>query len=226
MDVAALSKLTTSIHADILVGTLWGVAGEPAVDPIDGRCFRCEGATKDTTTEVISQKDIASLSVEADERVVPSGIATLLDHKTEINRQSLITRRRSHRGSKSFRCLAEFGSKAYGTPFKLGWDLELWHPFYETMHFRQPTKVDVPEALVPQHSQSRTTQGAHGIRFRRDRRGEFREVNVAVQERWALGKEIFQVIVRMTWMVHVKLGGDNGIETCRSHPLSKNVAVR
>ena len=191
MDVAALSELTTSIHADILVGTLWGVAGEPAVDPIDGRCFRCKGATKDSTTEVISQKDIASLSVEADERVVPSGIATLLDHKTEINRQSLITRRRSHRGSKSFRCLAEFGSKAYGTPFKLGWDLELRHPFYETMHFRQPTKVDVPEALVPQHSQSRTTQGAHGIRFRRDRRGEFREVNVAVQERWALGKEIF-----------------------------------
>jgi hypothetical protein len=149
MDVATLSELTASIHADILVGTLWRVAGEPAVDPIDWRCFRCKGATKDSTTEVISQKDIARFAVEADERVVPSGIATLLDHKTKINRQTLIARRCSHRSSNSFRCLAEFGSKAYGTPFKLGWDLELRHPFYETMHFRQPAKVDVPETLVP-----------------------------------------------------------------------------
>jgi hypothetical protein len=171
MDVTALSELTTSIHADILVGTLWGVACEPTVDPIDGRCFRCEGATKDSATEVIGKKDVASLAVEADECVMSSRVATLLDHKTEVNRQSLIARRCSHRSSDSFWCLAKFGRKAYGAFFYLGWDLEWRHPFYEAMHFRQPTKVDVPEALMPQHSQSRTTQGAHDILFRGDLRG-------------------------------------------------------
>jgi hypothetical protein len=70
MDVATLSELTTSIHADILVGALWRVAGEPAVDPVDGRCLRCEGAAKNPATVVIGQENIARFAIEADESVV------------------------------------------------------------------------------------------------------------------------------------------------------------
>ncbi len=55
VDIAAFSKLAASIHADILVGALWIVAGKPAVDPIDRRGFRRESATKNSATEVVSQ---------------------------------------------------------------------------------------------------------------------------------------------------------------------------
>ncbi len=55
VDVVAFSKLAASIHADILVGALWRVAGEPAVDPIGRRGFRCGGATENPATDVVSQ---------------------------------------------------------------------------------------------------------------------------------------------------------------------------
>ena len=47
-------------------------------------------------------------------------------------------------------------------PFELGRDFELWHSFYEPMHFRQMTEIDVLKALMPQHLQSWTVQGSHG----------------------------------------------------------------
>ena len=86
VDVAAFAELAASIHADILVGTLRSIAGEPAVDPIDRRGFRCEGATENTTTEVVSQQHIARLAVEADKGVVSYRIATLLDHESKVDR--------------------------------------------------------------------------------------------------------------------------------------------
>ena len=70
MDVAALSELTTSVHTEVLVGTLWRVSGEPAVNLINGRCLHCKGAAKNPATEVIGQEDIARLAVEANKSVV------------------------------------------------------------------------------------------------------------------------------------------------------------
>lgn len=86
VDVAAFPKLPASIHADIFVGALWRVAGEPAVDPIDRRGFRGEGATEDPTTKVVGQQNIARFAVEADESVVSCRISALLDHESKVDR--------------------------------------------------------------------------------------------------------------------------------------------
>jgi len=135
VDVAAFPKLPASIHADIFVGALWRVAGEPAVDPINRRGFRGEGATEDPTTKVVGQQNIARFAIEADESVVSSRVPTLLDHESKVDRKALIACRRSHRCLRSFWSLSKFGGKANGTSFELGRECEFGHPFYKTMHF-------------------------------------------------------------------------------------------
>jgi hypothetical protein len=149
VDVSTFAEFTASIHANIFVETFWSVAGEPAVDPIDRRGLRCESTTKDPPTEVVGQQDIAGFAVHANKSIVPNCVPTLLDHETEVDGQTLVACRCSHGGFCSCWDLAEFRGETNGASFYFGWDLEMWHPFYKTVHLRQPTKINMPEALVP-----------------------------------------------------------------------------
>jgi hypothetical protein len=63
MDVAAFSEFTTSIHANVLIRAIWGIAGKPAVDPIDGRSLCRKSTAKDPATEVVGQQNIAGFAV-------------------------------------------------------------------------------------------------------------------------------------------------------------------
>ncbi len=85
MNISALPELSSAVHANILVGALWGVTGKPAVDPVDRWGLGCEGAAEDSPTEMVGEEDIACLAVEADKIVVSGRIATLLKHEIEVD---------------------------------------------------------------------------------------------------------------------------------------------
>jgi hypothetical protein len=155
MDVPAFAKFASSVHAHVLVGALRRVARQPAVDPIDWWRFRCESSSENPATEMVGEKDVACFAVEANEVVVSFGIAALFNHEPKVNRQTLVARCRSHRGRLSGGRFAEFGGETYGAVFDFRRDRERWYaPFDKAMHFRQATKVEMPKALVPEHSQS------------------------------------------------------------------------
>jgi hypothetical protein len=85
VNISALPEFSSAVHANILVGALWGVTGKPAVDPVDRWSLGCEAAAKDPATEMVGEKDIAGFAVETDKIVVSGRIATLLDHETEVD---------------------------------------------------------------------------------------------------------------------------------------------
>lgn len=118
--VSTFTKLTASTHADILVVSLWGIAGTPAIVPIDGRSLRCECMSKDLTAEVIGEQSIARLAIKANKSLVSSQIATILDHETKVNRQTLlVARHHLHCGYGTCRHLADSGGKTNGAALKL-----------------------------------------------------------------------------------------------------------
>jgi hypothetical protein len=85
MNISALPEFSSAVHANILVGVLWGVTGKPTVDPVDRWGLGCEGAAEDSATEMVGEEDVACFAVEADKIVVSGRIATLLNHETEVN---------------------------------------------------------------------------------------------------------------------------------------------
>jgi hypothetical protein len=85
VNISALPEFSSAVHANILVGVLWGVTGKPTVDPVDRWGLGCEGAAEDSATEMVGEEDIAGFAVETDKIVVSGRIATLLDHETEVD---------------------------------------------------------------------------------------------------------------------------------------------
>ena len=142
MDVPALAEFASVVHAHVLVSALRRVARQPAVDPIDWWRFRDKSSSKNPATEMVGEKDVAGFAVEANEVVVPCGMAALLNHEPEVDRQTLVARCCSHRGRLSGGRFAEFGSETYGAVFDFRRDLERWYAFDKAMHFGQATKVD------------------------------------------------------------------------------------
>ena len=61
------------------------LACKPAVDPVDRWGLCCESAAEDSATEMVGEKNIACLAVEADKVVMAGGVATLLDHETKVD---------------------------------------------------------------------------------------------------------------------------------------------
>jgi hypothetical protein len=102
---------------------------------------------------MVGEKDVAGLAVESDEIVVSFGVAALLDHEPEVDRQALVARCCSHRSRLPGGSFSEFGGETYGTIFNFRRDLELRYAFNEAMHFREATEVEMSKALVPEHSQ-------------------------------------------------------------------------
>jgi hypothetical protein len=85
MDISALPDFSSTVHANVRVGALWGVTGKPAVDPVDRSGLGCEGAAEDSATEMVGEEDVACFAVETDKIVVSGRIATLLNHETEVD---------------------------------------------------------------------------------------------------------------------------------------------
>jgi hypothetical protein len=86
VNVAAFTKLTTTIHRNAFVRAGRGVAGKPLIEPVDGRSLSDKGAAKQATTEVVSKKDRTGLAVITNKQVIKAdGIAAFLDHEGKIN---------------------------------------------------------------------------------------------------------------------------------------------
>jgi hypothetical protein len=107
---------------------------------------------------MVGEKDVAGFAVEANKIVVSFGVAALLNHESEVDGQTLAARGRSHRSRFSGGCFSEFGSEADGAIFDFRRDLELRYAFDKAMHFREAAEVEMPKALVPEHSQCRASE--------------------------------------------------------------------
>jgi hypothetical protein len=59
------------------------------VEPINRRGFSGKGAAEDATTEVVGDQNVTSFSVETNQIIKTLRAFTLLDHESEINRESL-----------------------------------------------------------------------------------------------------------------------------------------
>ena len=85
------------------------------------------------------------------------GVEAFLDHVTEIDGKTLVASCRSHRCCSAGGRFSEFGREADWTVFDFCRDLELRHAFDKAMHFRESTKIEMSEALVPEHTQCRSS---------------------------------------------------------------------
>ena len=61
------------------------LACKPAVDPVDRWGLCCESAAEDSATEVVGEKNVACLAVEADKVVMSGGVTALLDHEPKVD---------------------------------------------------------------------------------------------------------------------------------------------
>jgi hypothetical protein len=134
VNVATFTEFSAVIHANIFVGTLGSVAGEPAVDPVDRWGLCRKGSSEYQSTEMVGEEDVAGFAIETDKIVMSVGVAALLGHETKIDGQTLVACRRSHRRFLSGRCLAKFRGETDRAFFYFGRDLKLWHAFDEAMH--------------------------------------------------------------------------------------------
>jgi hypothetical protein len=85
VDVATFSEFSSAIHANVFVGALWSVAGKPVVDPINRWGLCCESLSEYPATVMVGEENITSFAVQANEVVVSSGVAALLDHEAKID---------------------------------------------------------------------------------------------------------------------------------------------
>ncbi len=88
-NLTTTAELASAIHADKLIGTGWRVTSWPLIEPIDGRGVGGEGATNQTTTEVVGDEDVAGFAVMSHSIVETFGIRALLDHESKINAKAL-----------------------------------------------------------------------------------------------------------------------------------------
>ena len=136
MHVSTPSELATTIHANIFVGAIGSVVGQPIVEPLHGRSFGGKSTTVEATAEIVCDESITGLAVDTDQTVLTLGIAAPLHHEAEIDRDALVADSRTHCGSGSGGLFSQLGGKADRAGFEFVRYSELWYPFYETMHRR------------------------------------------------------------------------------------------
>ena len=64
---------------------------EILVDPVDWRRFSCEGATNQTSAEMVSDEDVTRFAIVSHQVVKTFRIGTPLDHERKINTDALKT---------------------------------------------------------------------------------------------------------------------------------------
>ena len=62
-NLATTAELASAVHADIFIGSGRRVTSQQLIEPIDGRGLGGEGATNQTTTEVVGDEDVAGFAV-------------------------------------------------------------------------------------------------------------------------------------------------------------------
>ncbi len=87
---------------------------------------------------------VAGFAIETNRIIMLVGVATILDHETEIDGETLVTCLRSHRCSLSGRCFAKFRRKTDWALVYFGRDLKLWHAFDKAMHLTRGGSLYVP----------------------------------------------------------------------------------
>jgi hypothetical protein len=117
-DLLAAPELTAEIEADILIGNVLAetMGGEPLIQEVERGRLTPEAPAIDPTTEVVRDQAVTSLTMQAFETLVASRVLRVLNQKSKIDGNPLITNGSPTRIVPIAIALVHLGLGAHRTP--------------------------------------------------------------------------------------------------------------
>jgi hypothetical protein len=126
-DLLAMPELAAEVEADILIENVLAetMGGEPLIQEVNRKCLAQEAPAIDPTTEVVRDQAVTSLTMQAFETLVASGVLRVLNHKCKIHGNLRITNGSPTRIVPISSALVHLGLGAHRTPVQFAGEIEL-----------------------------------------------------------------------------------------------------